>query len=87
MKLDTYLPMIEQKLEELLPKEHCRYERLIEAMRYSLLAVSYTHLDVYKRQEPGRVAEVYKAGELLAQGSGNSVADRGRDHSGICTVA
>lgn len=36
MKLDTYLPMIEQKLEELLPKEHCRYERLIEAMRYSL---------------------------------------------------
>ena len=38
-------------------------------------------------REPGRVAEVYKAGELLAQGSGNSVADRGRDHSGICTVA
>lgn len=37
MKLDAYLPMVEQKLEELLPKEHCRYERLIEAMRYSLL--------------------------------------------------
>lgn len=38
MKLDAYLPMVEQKLEELLPKEHCRYERLIEAMRYSLLS-------------------------------------------------
>ena len=37
MKLDAYLPMVEQKLEEFLPKEHCRYERLIEAMRYSLL--------------------------------------------------
>lgn len=38
-------------------------------------------------REPGRVAGVYKAGELLAQGFGNSAADRGRDHGGICTVA
>lgn len=50
MKLDTYLPMIEQKLEELLPKEHCRYERLIEAMRYSLL-------DGGKRVRPTLVLE------------------------------
>ena len=50
MKLDTDLPMIEQKLEELLPKEHCRYERLIEAMRYSLL-------DGGKRVRPTLVLE------------------------------
>ena len=38
-------------------------------------------------REPGRVAGVYKAGDLLAQGFGNSASDRSRDHSGICTVA
>ena len=39
MKLDAYLPMVEQKLEEFLPKEHCRYERLSEAMRLSLIHI------------------------------------------------
>lgn len=50
MKLNAYLPMIEEALEGFLPKEHCRYERLIEAMRYSLL-------DGGKRVRPALVLE------------------------------
>ena len=38
-------------------------------------------------REPGCVAGIYKAGELLAQGFGGAAVDRGRDHGGICTVA